>query len=113
MTSGQPREVFVLTRRRLIGIAAAAAAVVVVAPGMTGRAARAQASDWPNRFVRLICPLAPGGGIDATARVLAARLSEVWGQQVVVENRPGAASNIAAELVARADPDGYTLYIAT
>jgi tripartite-type tricarboxylate transporter receptor subunit TctC len=107
-------ELLVLTRRRLIALAVAvAAAAAAVAPGMTSRAAGAQASDWPSRFVRLICPLAPGGGIDATARVLAARLSEVWGQQVVVENRPGAASNIAAELVARADPDGHTLYIAT
>src|SRR5262249_35943396 len=51
--------------------------------------------------------------IDATARIVAARLSETWGQQVVVENKTGASGNIAAEFVARSDPDGYTIYIAT
>jgi tripartite-type tricarboxylate transporter receptor subunit TctC len=75
------------------------------------RAARAQA--WPTRYVRLICPIAAGGSIDGTARVLAARLSEIWGQQVVVENKAGAAGNIAAEAVAHAEPDGYTVYIPT
>src|SRR5947208_8105941 len=68
---------------------------------------------WPSQVVRIICPIAGGGGIDATARIVAARLSELWGQQVVVENKSGASGNIAAELVARSDPDGYTIYIAT
>jgi tripartite-type tricarboxylate transporter receptor subunit TctC len=63
--------------------------------------------------VRLVCPIAAGGTIDGTARILAARLSEIWGQQVVVENKTGAAGNIAAEAVAHADPDGYTIYIPT
>jgi tripartite-type tricarboxylate transporter receptor subunit TctC len=75
------------------------------------RAARAQA--WPERPVRVICPVAAGGGIDATARILGARLSDVWGQQVVVESKTGASGNIAAEFVAHANPDGYTIYIAT
>ena len=75
-------------------------------------AARAQQS-WPSRFVRLVCPIAAGGTIDGTARILAAKLSEIWGQQVVVENKTGAAGNIAAEAVAHADADGYTVYIAT
>jgi tripartite-type tricarboxylate transporter receptor subunit TctC len=63
--------------------------------------------------VRVICPVAAGGGIDATARILGARLSDVWGQQVVVESKTGASGNIAAEFVAHANPDGYTIYIAT
>jgi tripartite-type tricarboxylate transporter receptor subunit TctC len=57
--------------------------------------------------------VAAGGGIDATARILGARLSDVWGQQVVVESKTGASGNIAAEFVAHANPDGYTIYIAT
>ena len=70
------------------------------------------AQSWPAQVVRIICPIAAGGGIDATARILAARLSQTWGQQVVVENKTGAAGNIAAEYVARSAPDGYTIYIA-
>jgi tripartite-type tricarboxylate transporter receptor subunit TctC len=73
----------------------------------------ARAQPWPSRFVKLVCPIAAGGTIDGTARIVAAKLSEIWGQQVVVENKTGAAGNIAAEAVARADPDGYTVYIAT
>src|SRR5262245_32978942 len=73
----------------------------------------AHAARWPTQLVRIICPLAAGGGIDATARIVAARLSQMWGQQVVVENKSGASGNIAAELVARSDPDGYTIYIAS
>src|SRR6516165_6595888 len=71
------------------------------------------AQSWPVQVVRIICPIAAGGGIDATARILAAQLSQIWGQQVVVENKTGAAGNIAAEYVARSAPDGYTIYIAT
>jgi tripartite-type tricarboxylate transporter receptor subunit TctC len=73
----------------------------------------AHARTWPSQVVRIICPIAAGGGIDATARIVAAQLSEIWGQQVVVENKTGASGNVAAEFVARSDPDGYTIYIAT
>ena len=66
---------------------------------------------WPNRFVRLVVPFPAGGGTDAVARILANRLSEVWGQQMVIENKGGAGSNIGAEAVARSDPDGYTMLI--
>ena len=66
---------------------------------------------WPNRIVKLVVPFTPGGGIDAIGRIIGARLSEIWGQQVVVENKPGAGGNIASEFVARSAPDGYTLYI--
>jgi tripartite-type tricarboxylate transporter receptor subunit TctC len=60
--------------------------------------------------VRVICPIAAGGSIDAVARVVASRLSEIWRQQVVVENRTGGGVNIAAEAVARSEPDGYTIF---
>src|SRR6266436_2894431 len=72
----------------------------------------AHAQSWPSQVVRIICPIAAGGGIDATARIVAARLSEIWGQQVVVENKTGASGNIAGEFVARSDADGYTIYFA-
>src|SRR5256712_11230047 len=94
-----------LTRRRVIGVSAAC----VLAPSLVDRRAFAQA--WPTRFVRLVVPFTPGGGIDAIGRIVGARLAEIWGQQVVVENKPGAGGNIASEFVARSAPDGYTLYI--
>jgi len=99
-----------LTRRCAAGLLAAAA----LAPGCWRRVAFAQTTSqpaWPTRFVRLIVPFAPGGATDVIARVVGSRLSETWGQQVVVENRPGAGANIGAQAVAASDPDGYTLYI--
>ncbi len=68
--------------------------------------------DWPSRPVRLVIPFPPGGSTDAQGRLLAQRLSEVWGQPVVVDNRPGAGAVLATNLVAKAPPDGYTLGIA-
>jgi tripartite-type tricarboxylate transporter receptor subunit TctC len=64
---------------------------------------------WPNRPIRLLVAYPPGGGVDLAARVLAPKLSAALGQSVVVENRPGAAGNIAMEALSRATPDGYTL----
>ena len=69
-------------------------------------AAAAAAQTYPVRTIRVIVPYAAGGNTDFTARAVATRLSEVLGQQVVVENRPGGATNIGSELVARAAPDG-------
>ena len=66
-------------------------------------------SPWPSRPVRMIIGLSPGSGSDLLARALAQRLTPLWGQSVVVENRPGAATNIATEAVARAAPDGHTV----
>jgi tripartite-type tricarboxylate transporter receptor subunit TctC len=88
--------------------------VSALAPVLIGAPAFAQApspSAWPNRFVRLVVPFPAGGGTDAVARILANRLSEVWGQQMVIENKGGAGSNIGADAVARSEPDGYTVLI--
>lgn len=82
------------------------ASLVFATPSIT-RAA----DGFPQRPVRLIVPYAPGGATDITARQLAMKLSEVWGQQVIVDNRAGASGNIALELAANATPDGYTLYV--
>jgi tripartite-type tricarboxylate transporter receptor subunit TctC len=71
-------------------------------------AAHAQ-QNYPVRAIRLIVPSSPGGGTDITARIIAPKLGEFLGQQVVVENRPGAGTMIGGEVVARAAPDGYTL----
>jgi tripartite-type tricarboxylate transporter receptor subunit TctC len=69
------------------------------------------AQAYPTRSIRLIVPLAPGGGNDAAGRIIARKLSESLGQQVVVDNRPGGGSVIASEIVAKAPADGYTLYL--
>ena len=100
-----------ISRRRAIGLAAAAALVPAPANRAFAQAPAASAQDWPNRFVRLIVPFPPGGGTDAIARVVAGKLSDIWGQQMVVENRGGGATNIGTEAVVRSDPDGYTVLI--
>ena len=74
-------------------------------------AAQAAADNYPSRPIRLVVPSTPTGGTNASARIIAPRLSERLGQQIVVENRPGAATMIGLELVARAAPDGYTLLV--
>lgn len=73
----------------------------------------AQAADYPTKPIRMLVGFAPGGGTDTTARPIAAKLAEVLGQQVIVDNRPGAAGNIATEITANAAPDGYTILMAT
>jgi len=103
-----------LTRRRFAGTFAASALTTgMLAPEAFAQAASPQSPSqtWPNRHVRLIVPFVPGGATDVIARMIGNRLSEVWGQQVVVENRSGAGANIGAQAVAQSDPDGYTLFI--
>jgi tripartite-type tricarboxylate transporter receptor subunit TctC len=100
-----------LTRRRLIVLSAAQA----FAPSLLIREGRAQTPkvDFPNKPVRLIVPVAAGGPTDIVARMLAEKLSRMWGEQVVVENKGGAGTNIGNEYVARSDPDGHTILFAT
>ena len=96
-----------IDRRHCLKLVGASA----LAPALGTARARAQTIIYPTRYVRLVVPFAPAGGADAIGRIMAGRLSDMWGQQVVVENKGGAGGNIAAELVAHAEPDGYTLFL--
>lgn len=97
------RRNFVVTRRHLGALVLATMSFPVVVC----------AADYPVRQVRMIVGAVSGGGVDITARVVSAKLSEVLGQQFFVDNRPGAGGNIGSEAVARAAPDGYTLLMGT
>jgi len=72
-------------------------------------AAQAQTAAYPAKTIRMVIALAPGGGVDTTGRFIGQKLSQMWGQSVVADNRPGAGGTIAADIVAHAPPDGYTL----
>src|SRR6478735_12536189 len=93
-----------LNRRRFFGVAAAVAVPSILS-------SPALSAVWPVKPVRVVVPFTPGGSTDITARLVGNRLQEVWGQSVVVENKPGAGGNIAADMVAHSDPDGYTILI--
>jgi tripartite-type tricarboxylate transporter receptor subunit TctC len=90
-----------------------ARALGVVATLVVLGAAPASAQDYPTRPIRILVPYAPGGIADIAARIVGAKLTEAWGQQVAVENRPGGNGFIAMELTARSAPDGYTLVMCT
>src|SRR6266849_6020429 len=95
------------TMRPLVPLIAIASAAFALAAGV------AQADDYPTRPIRVMVGFGPGSGADITARVVGARMSQTLGQQIVVENKTGAGSSLAAEAVARAPKDGYTLFMAT
>lgn len=95
-------------RYRVDLAAHAMAAVLLLAAGTQAQAQQ----DYPVKSIRIIVPSSPGGGTDILARQVAQKLTERWGQQVVVDNRPGAGQMIGIDLVAKAAPDGYTLVMA-
>jgi tripartite-type tricarboxylate transporter receptor subunit TctC len=84
---------------------------LAVAAALIGGIAGADAQTYPSRPITIVVPAAPGGVTDMLGRVLAKRFTEAWGQQAIVENKPGANNQIAAEYVAKAPPDGYTLFV--
>src|SRR6516162_9396741 len=88
-------------------------AVIAFALSVVMGDALAQAGAFPDRPIRFVVPYGPGGTVDPTARTLAARASELLGQPVVVENKPGAAGSIGTDFVVRAPADGYTVLIHT
>jgi tripartite-type tricarboxylate transporter receptor subunit TctC len=81
--------------------------------GLLLSATSAHAQTFPNKIVRMIIPLAPGGSTDILARLVAAKLTEAWGQSVIVESRAGGGTTIGTDFVAKSAPDGYTLLMAT
>ena len=95
-----------LCRREFLHLSAAAPALALVSSS-----ARAQAQEFPARPVRIITHSAPGGSPDALLRIVADRLSQMWGRQVLALNHPGAGGAVAARTAAAAAPDGYTLYM--
>lgn len=100
-----------LSRRLLLGSAAAGTLLATVGPAWSQASSQPSSQNWPQQRVRIILPFAPGGNADFIIRVIADRLAQRFGQPFVVESRPGAAGAIAAETVARAEADGYTLLL--
>ena len=86
-------------------------APVLIPIALSGATGAIYAQSFPSRPLRLIVPLAPGGGNDGAARIVGHRLGEALGEQVIVDNRPGGGSIIASELMMKAPPDGHTLYL--
>jgi len=91
------------TRRKIIATAVAALTTSVLASPVLAQAA------WPTKPIRLVVGFAPGGGTDIVARALAPKMSEILGQNIIIENRSGAAGTIGADVVAKSPADGYTL----
>ena len=92
-------------RRRALAVVAFASALGAIAP--------AHAQSWPTKAVRIVVPFPPAGTTDIVARSVAAELQKMWGQSVVIDNRPGAGGNIGSDAVAKSPPDGYTLLMGT
>ena len=95
-------------KRKVFARASLAAALVAACC-----APSAMAADYPTKPIRMIVGFAPGGGTDTTARAIASKLADLLGHQIIIDNRAGAAGNIATELVAKASPDGYTILMGT
>jgi tripartite-type tricarboxylate transporter receptor subunit TctC len=109
-TTGISREQAMSSRQRIgTAIAAALGGALLLAPG-AGASAQ-EAANYPNRPVMMIVPFAPGGASDFVARLIQHGVSDILGQQIVVDNRPGAAGMIGTESAARAAPDGYTTFL--
>jgi tripartite-type tricarboxylate transporter receptor subunit TctC len=99
-----------ISRFQIVSVAALLAAATCAAHAQQAGDA---AADYPNKTIRILVGFTPGGGPDITARYIAQKLTDAWKQQVIVDNRPGAGGTIAANAVARASPDGYTLLSVT
>src|SRR5689334_15142867 len=82
-----------------------------VAAASIAASVSAIAADYPTRPIRIVDPFSPGGSTEAQARALGTRLTEAWGQPVVIDARPGAGSSLGSSVVAQATPDGYTLLV--
>jgi len=93
-----------LSRRQFVHLAAGASVLPIISQ-------IAHAQGYPNRYIRFIVPFPPGGSADPIARILANRLSEMWGQQVVIENKGGAGGNVGAQAAATTPPDGYSVFL--
>lgn len=100
-----------LARPRASVAAAIAFPAALIVTALWTQAVPAAAQQYPSRPLRLVVPFPPGGSADTVGRILAQKLNEILGQQVIVDNRPGAATLIGSELVARAAPDGYTVLL--
>lgn len=94
-------------------LAISAITFACLSPAQSQPASTAQAAAYPNKPIRIVVPYPPGGGIDTMSRVIGNQLSQRWGQPVIVDNKPGAGTIVAAENVAKSAPDGYTLMITT
>jgi tripartite-type tricarboxylate transporter receptor subunit TctC len=100
----------VMDQKLACGCGAAAAALLVA---LYAAEAKSQGVNYPNRPIRYLVGYTPAGTADMLARAVGAKLAQTWGQQVIVENRPGGGTNIATELAAKSAPDGYTLFMPT
>ncbi|MFN8774580.1 MAG: tripartite tricarboxylate transporter substrate-binding protein, partial [bacterium] len=97
------------TSKTLPFIAALGAASLLAMPMALAQAPRGGGDEWPSRPVRFIVPFAPGAANDLIARAVGSKLADIWGQSVLVDNRPGGGTVIGSDLVARSPADGYTL----
>ena len=89
------------------------AACAIIATVIITATVPAVAQSFPRGTVRIVVPYAPGGGVSILAQLLATKMQEIWGQPVIVDNRPGAGGNLGADLVAKSAPDGYTILLHT